>query len=44
MGKNRLDRLGQLPSQLEVDTELIDSTNEYLRRGLINLNVLPQEH
>ncbi|CAO2836406.1 unnamed protein product [Amaranthus hypochondriacus] len=43
MGKNRLDRLGQLPRQLEVATELIDSTNEYLRHGLINLNVLPQE-
>ena len=44
MGKNRLDRLGQLPRQLEVATELIDSTKEHLRRGLINLNDLPQEH
>ncbi|XP_057532917.1 uncharacterized protein LOC130810808 [Amaranthus tricolor] len=29
MGKKRLDRLGELPSQLEVPTELIDSTHQY---------------
>ena len=34
---------GELPSQLEVPTELIDSTHQYLCYGLINLNVLPPD-
>ena len=43
IGKKRLDRLRELPSQLEVPLELIDSAHQVLCHGIINLNGLPQD-
>ena len=43
IGKQRLDRLGMLPRQLEVPPELIDAVSQFLSHGIINLNDLPQE-
>ena len=37
MGKKRLDRLGELPNQLKVPSELIDSAHQFLCHGIINL-------
>ena len=43
IGKQRLDRLGMLPRQLENPQELIDATRQFLSHGIINFNNLPQE-
>ena len=42
-GKKRLDRLGELPSQLEVPSKFIESTHQFLCHDVINLNVLPPD-
>ncbi|XP_057548274.1 uncharacterized protein LOC130826727 [Amaranthus tricolor] len=43
IGKQRLDRLGLLPRQLEIPQELIDAARQFLSHGIINLNDLPQD-
>ncbi|XP_057548114.1 uncharacterized protein LOC130826548 [Amaranthus tricolor] len=43
IGKQRLDRLGMLPRQLEIPQELIDAARQFLSHGIINLNDLPQD-
>ena len=43
IGKQRLDRLGMLPRQLEIPQELKDVARQFLSHGIINLNDLSQD-
>ena len=36
-GKAKLDRIGQLPYQVTVDPKLLEASNEYLNKGMLNL-------
>ncbi|XP_057548140.1 uncharacterized protein LOC130826576 [Amaranthus tricolor] len=44
IGKQRLDRLGMLPRQLEIPQHLIDAAQQFLSHGIIILNDLPQDY
>lgn len=43
IGKKSLESLGLLPQQIEVPTQVIEATKDYLSQGIIDLNVTPCE-